>query len=155
MRKIALLIATVGGIGKFPFCPGTVGTIPGVVLWWFTTLLPFSLFVIVLVQICLFVLLFIIGLWSSTKAERIIGKKDPSEVVIDEAVSPLITFIAMPFSWPVLLIGFILNRFFDILKPFPINRLQKLKSGWGIMADDVASGIVSAAVLHIIYYFFF
>ena len=153
--KIAWLIATVGGIGKFPVGPGTVGTIPGVILWWLTTLLPFSLLIITIIQLLLFVLIFLVGLWSSTIAEKVIGKKDPSEVVIDEAVSPLITFLGIAtFSWTIVLIGFVLNRIFDIWKPYPINRLQDFKSGWGIMIDDVASAIVSAVFLQVIIYFF-
>ena len=152
--KIAWLIATVGGIGKFPFCPGTIGTIPGVILWWLTTLLPFSLLIVTIIQLLLFVIIFWIGLWSSTIAEKVIGKKDPSEVVIDEAVSPLITFLGIAvFSWKIAVIGFILNRIFDIWKPYPINRLQDFKSGWGIMIDDVASAIVSAVFLRVIIYF--
>ena len=155
--KIAWLIATVGGIGKFPVGPGTVGTIPGVILWWLTTLLPdsYSLLTIIIIQLGLFVLIFFIGLWSSTIAEKVIGKKDPSEVVIDEAVSPLITFLGIAaFSWEIAIIGFVLNRIFDIWKPYPINRLQDFKSGWGIMIDDVASAIVSAVFLRVIIYFF-
>ena len=154
--KIAWLIATVGGIGKFPVGPGTIGTIPGVILWWLTTLLSnsYSLLTITIIQLLLFVLIFYVGLWSSTIAEKVIGKKDPSEVVIDEAVSPLITFLGITtFSWTIVLIGFVLNRIFDIWKPYPINRLQDFKSGWGIMIDDVASAIVSAVVLRVIIFF--
>ena len=149
--EISWWIATVGGIGKFPFCPGTIGTIPGVILCWLTTLLPYSPLTITIIQLLLFVLIFFIGLWASTLAEKVIGKKDPSEVVIDEAVSPLITFLGIAtFSWKIAIIGFVLNRIFDIWKPFPINRLQNFKSGWGIMIDDVASAIVSAVVLRVI-----
>ncbi len=140
-------MATVGGIGLLPGAPGTAGSLVGVALWWVTTLLPAP--VTVWVQAGLLAVILAVGVWSSARVEKASGKCDPPQIVIDEVAGMLITFLAAPFSWPVAVAGFVLFRFFDIVKPFPINRLQRLKGGWGVMADDVAAGVASALLLRV------
>jgi len=147
-KSAAFWFATVGGTGLVPRMPGTAGTVVGVLLWYCTTLLPHSLFL----QVVLFACLFVIGLWASSSFERQFNRKDPSEVVIDETAAVLITFFGLPFSWFACITGFILFRIFDIIKPFPINRLERIKGGWGIMIDDVAAGIFSLIILRILLY---
>lgn len=91
-----------------------------------------------------------LGVVASTRAERLLGATDPHEIVIDEFAAVFITLFALPFSWPALLVGLAAHRVFDILKPFPINRLQQLPGGWGIMADDIAAGLASTAVVRLV-----
>ena len=146
---IVKFLATFGGSGLAPFAPGTFGSLAGLVFCWLFSLArqPSIQF---LFQI-LFLIIFIpLGVVVSSKYEKITGKHDPKEVVIDEVVGMVITLFSLPFSLFNIVVGFALFRFFDILKPFPIGKLQNIKGGWGIMADDIAAGFVSLAVLKII-----
>lgn len=92
--------------------------------------------------------LFGIGVWAAGKAEKFFGKVDPGPVVIDEVVGQMITLLLWPHaSWKWLLAGFLLFRAFDIVKPFPARRAERIAGGWGIMLDDVVAGAYSLAVL--------
>jgi len=90
------------------------------------------------------------------EAEKEFGQKDDHRIVFDEFVSIFITFIgfSLGISWYWLIVGFLLNRFFDIVKPQPIFALQRLPAGWGIMMDDVIAGVYSNVVLRVIMFFF-
>jgi phosphatidylglycerophosphatase A len=88
-----------------------------------------------------------LGVIASSRAENYFSEKDPSQIVIDEVVGFLITMFMIPFSWPILLIGFVLNRVLDIWKPFPARQSQQLPGGWGIMVDDFISGFYSNLLL--------
>lgn len=100
-------------------------------------------------SLSLIVALFFIGSLTSTLVERKLGK-DPSEVVIDEVVGFLITMCGFCWSPRRLIVGFFVFRFFDIAKPFPARRIERLPGGWGIMTDDVIAGIYSNMTLRII-----
>jgi phosphatidylglycerophosphatase A len=84
---------------------------------------------------------------------RASGRKDPQFVVIDEVAGQLITLIAAPIAWQSLLLGFILFRGFDIVKPWPVRRLERLPEGVGIVVDDVAAGIYGLAVMQVVLHF--
>jgi phosphatidylglycerophosphatase A len=86
----------------------------------------------------------------SSQAERYWGKKDDRRIVIDEIMGFLVTMLWVPMSIPSVIGGFILFRFFDILKPFPIRHLERVKSGFGVVLDDVLAGIYSNIILHFI-----
>ena len=75
--------------------------------------------------------------------------KDPQPVVFDEIAAFFWVFLFVPLTWTTSLIGFVLFRVFDILKPWPIPRLERLPRGWGVMADDAAAGLLAGAVLGI------
>ena len=94
----------------------------------------------------------LIGIPAATRVARARGTKDPQIVVIDEVAGQLITLIAAPVSWKSLLLGFILFRGFDIVKPPPLRRLEQLPQGVGIVVDDVGAGLyallIMQAVLH-------
>lgn len=92
------------------------------------------------------VLITALGVWSANKVEKEWGK-DHNRVVIDEISGMAITLLFLPFSVTTLCIGFVLFRFFDILKPLYIRRLEMWKGGWGVMADDVLAGIYSNLIL--------
>lgn len=94
-----------------------------------------------------------IGIPAATLEARGCGTKDPSHVVIDEVAGQLITLIGCPILWKPLLAGFILFRAFDILKPPPIRRLEKLPEGTGIVVDDLGAGIYGLIVLQLLLYF--
>jgi len=132
-----------------PRAPGTFGSIAGLIVCWGFSLASPDINRILLQT--LFLILFIpIGVVASDKYEKFTGKHDPKEVVIDEVVGMVITLYSLPFSIFNILIGFALFRFFDILKPFPIGKLQKINGGWGIMADDIAAGLISLIILKLI-----
>ena len=86
-------------------------------------------------------------------AEKMFSEKDPQRVVIDEFFGLWLSFIFLPFSFKTALLGFLLFRFFDIVKPFPINSVQKIKGGLGIMFDDIIAGTYSRILLGILLYF--
>jgi phosphatidylglycerophosphatase A len=92
------------------------------------------------------------GVWAATRTEKVLGEKDPRPVIIDEIAGQLMTFLLVPFaaSWLAVGAGFFLFRVFDILKPYPAHRLEHLKSGTGIMADDLVAGAYGALGLMIL-----
>ncbi|MEI6634435.1 MAG: phosphatidylglycerophosphatase A [Chlamydiota bacterium] len=89
------------------------------------------------------------GVAAGTAAEKAFGEKGPPRVVIDETASVMITFAFLPLTAWALLAGFILNRVMDIVKPFPADRLQGLRGGWGIMMDDLVAGIYANLALRL------
>jgi phosphatidylglycerophosphatase A len=101
----------------------------------------------------LLVLSVAIGIPAATLEARGCGKKDPSHVVIDEVAGQLLTFTAVPIGWKPLLAGFILFRVFDILKPPPIRRLERLPEGTGIVVDDLGAGVYALIVMQILLHF--
>lgn len=140
--------ATALGTGLSPWAPGTVGSAFAVVLYWL--FFPASSWYSLLIILVLLAL----GTWSSFAMAESCDNDDPSMVVIDEVVGQCLTFLFLPFfDWKVVLAGFLLFRFFDILKPWPVGRLERLPGGYGIMFDDVAAGIMANLVLQILFRF--
>jgi phosphatidylglycerophosphatase A len=139
---VALAIATAGGAGYAPVAPGTAGTAVGLLLWW---ALPRS----VPVQALVVVLLFALGSWSGTIAERYFQKTDPGQVVVDEVMGMLITLLMIPVGWKGALAGFLLFRLLDVVKPPPVNWLERLPGGLGIMADDAGAAIYANLALRV------
>jgi phosphatidylglycerophosphatase A len=129
-------------VGYFPVAPGTAGTAAAAIIYWFIA--PGHL----LIYGAITVVFFFLGARASTVVERQQGP-DPSLVVIDEMVGFWIALLALPKTWPVLLIAFFLFRIFDIWKPFPVRRAERLPEGWGIMADDAIAGIYTNLLLHL------
>lgn len=153
-------MATGFGFGFSPFAPGTMGALWGVpIAWALGQIQTPSLGVAgpALIQIAVIVVLGAIGVPLCTEAAKRLGdKKDPGAVVWDEIASMPITFFLVPlYAWSgpsmvaVIAVGFVLNRIFDIIKPPPCPRLEKLDGGLGIMADDWAAGIYSCISLHL------
>jgi len=153
VRFIIEFLATGFYLGYIPFASGTFGTILGLLIW---VLLSQSFFFYIIV-----IVFTISGFLISNYAEKyLFNEKDSRKIVIDEIVGILITFVAFKFALDVegctyLASGFILFRFFDILKPFPIKNMQKLNGGIGIMLDDIASGVLSNIILQFIRLIFF
>jgi phosphatidylglycerophosphatase A len=95
------------------------------------------------------VVILALGVWSAGKVESQWGK-DSAKVVIDEVAGMCLTLLFIPVKWQYMLIGLVLFRFFDIVKPLYIRRMEKLNGGWGVMLDDVLAGIYSNIVLQLI-----
>ena len=147
------LIATSLGAGFSPFAPGTVGALVAVMVWYLCSLcMDYCALQWTLVG--LIVVFTILGVWSATISERYWGE-DPSRVVMDETVGEWIALLAVPASghWGYVLAAFVLFRFFDIVKPLGVRSMEKLKGGYGIMADDILSGIYAAIVIVVFNYF--
>jgi phosphatidylglycerophosphatase A len=142
--KCALVLAVWFGAGLMPKAPGTFGTLAAVPL--------------VLIMGCLgtvssvlFLLGFIfLAVWTSGLSGKLLEREDPGEVVIDEVAGLLLTLFFLPQTWASLSLGFVLFRFFDILKPFPIGRLERIKGGMGIVSDDLLAGIYANLLLRIL-----
>lgn len=134
-----LHLAAVGlGSGLSPKMPGTVGSLAAIPFLWLLTGLPIWAYLSILV------LTFIFGVWCCQSASDAMGVHDHGGIVFDEFVGMWITFLTMPLTGLHLLAGFILFRFFDILKPWPIRWLDnKVQGGFGIMIDDVLAGVFS------------
>jgi phosphatidylglycerophosphatase A len=94
-----------------------------------------------------------IGIPAATQVSRASGIKDPQFVVIDEVAGQFIALVFVPVSWQSLLAAFILFRGFDMVKPPPLRRLEKLPEGVGIVVDDVGAGLYALAVMQILLHF--
>jgi len=144
--------ATFFGIGRIRPGPGTWASGVTVLLWWLLTrAIPPQwqpLLALVLAGLALAV-----GIPAATQVSRASGLKDPQFVVIDEVVGQLITLVAVPVAWQSLVVGFILFRGFDILKPPPVRQLEQLREGVGIVVDDVAAGIYALVVMQLLLHF--
>jgi len=145
MKHFILLLATGFGVGYSPIAPGTLGTLIAIPVYYFLSNISSPIYEITLVGF------FFLSVWVSESAEIFFGKKDDQRIVIDEIMGFLITMLWAPKTAILIVIGFFLFRFFDILKPFPIRRLEKgLKGGYGVVLDDVMAGVYANIVLQII-----
>lgn len=134
------------GAGLSPWAPGTVGTI--------ATLPLAALFIWLgpLVHMFLTMILTVVAILACEKYEKQVGGHDHSHIVIDEVVGFLITMTWLPLTWQSFVFGFILFRFFDILKPWPIRHFdQKVPGGLGVVFDDVLAGVLANVLLQIAY----
>lgn len=103
-----------------------------------------------IVELAVIVLLFAAGVWSSSVAERHFGGVDPAPVILDEVVGMLITLAFIPVSVTGAIVGFLLFRLFDVVKPWPANRLEALHGGLGIMADDAMAAVYGNVALRLL-----
>ena len=147
----AWAIGTFAGIGKLKPGPGTWASVATVVLW--RALAPLAGGYRVTAAITAAVVVTLIGIAASTRVERESGKKDPSFVVIDEVAGQLVALAGAALDWKSLLASLILFRVFDIVKPPPLRRLEKLPEGAGIMLDDVGAGLYALAVMALVRHF--
>ena len=135
------LVATLGGLGLVPLAPGTVASLFAVLAYFLLyELNPYApvLFLIFLIPI---------AIWGSGKYEASMNQQDPPEIVVDEWVGQFICFIGVEPSSSALVAGFFLFRIFDIIKLPPVRRLEELSGGVGVVADDVAAGIIGWVIL--------
>jgi phosphatidylglycerophosphatase A len=147
-RTLAVWVATVAGAGYFPVAPGTVGSAVAVLLVAVLDTIPLTRVGHVALLALLVALIFFLGVWAAGQSEKFFGRTDPGHVVIDEVAGQMVAFLLVPHaSWKLLLAGFALFRFFDVTKPFPAGRAERLPGGWGIMVDDVVAGAYALGAL--------
>jgi phosphatidylglycerophosphatase A len=140
--RFRLAVATCFGLGYAPAAPGTVGSLPGVLLAFVLASAggwPAALTGAVAVAL--------IGLWAAGGAAARLGEDDPRPVVIDETAGQMVTLLFLPPTPAVLAAGFAIFRILDIAKPPPIRRLESLPGGSGIMADDLVAGVYGNLLL--------
>jgi phosphatidylglycerophosphatase A len=136
-----VILAAWGPCGFAPFAPGTVGTLGAIPLFWALRHMPLPLYLLTVVA---FVAL---GVFAAAQAGRYWKVVDASPIVIDEVAGYLVTMALVPWSWGAAVAGFLLFRLFDVVKPWPASAFDRVKSGFGVVMDDVAAGVWAAAVL--------
>jgi phosphatidylglycerophosphatase A len=146
MGYFILLLATGFGLGYSPIAPGTLGTLIAIPLYYFLSNIQSPTYEITLIGFLF------LSVWVSQTAEIFFGRRDDPRIVIDEMMGFLITMLWVPKTILFVILGFFLFRFFDILKPFPIRRLERgLKGGYGVVMDDVMAGVYANIILQLIY----
>ncbi len=147
MDRLSTILATFFGVGRLPWAPGTWGSLAGLLLAWPFLDRPWFLVVAVVV-------LTVVAIPACTRAEAVMGEKDPPSIVVDEVVGTWTALVALPdprvetrFYYAVM--AFILFRLFDIWKPFPWKKAQNLPGGWGILADDLGAGLYANLFLRV------
>ena len=148
--KISEWIATCFKVGYLPFAPGTWGSVFAILLWW--VLLKDLNTYIFGVVIIIFLL---IGIVVSNIIIDQSGDHDPSHIIIDELVGQWLALFLLPEGFFNIAISFILFRFFDIIKPWPIRLIEKLPKGLGVMSDDLAAGFITLVLIQIINIYLF
>jgi phosphatidylglycerophosphatase A len=148
MRAVAVFLATFGYTGLFPFAPGTIGSLAGLLVY-AAIMRSGGGAVAELVTIAV---LLGGGVWAGTIAEHHFGGEDPGPVIVDEVAGMLITVLLVPVSATGAVAGFVIFRVFDILKPFPASRLERLHGGWGVMADDVMAAVYGNLTLRLLWW---
>jgi phosphatidylglycerophosphatase A len=160
---VALAIATCG-VGYLPLAPGTWGSLVGIGIYFLLQSItyrfigwavransvifvsPWSLFLAA--ELILITVITLVGIWAATRTEKLSGRKDPGKVVIDEVAGQLIALLPivprLDPGWSSIVAAFVLFRFFDIVKPYPARRFERLESGLGIMSDDIVAGAYAA-----------
>jgi phosphatidylglycerophosphatase A len=141
-RRLGLFIATCGYLGYVPVAPGTFGSAAGLAVFMGVRSTGSSA-----VEIGAIVFLFVLGLWSGTIAEHHFGGIDPGPVVLDEVVGMLITLALLPVNTAGAIVGFVVFRVLDVVKPWPSARFEKLPGGLGVMADDGMAAIYGNLVM--------
>jgi phosphatidylglycerophosphatase A len=142
--NIVLFIAQGAFSGRFPKAPGTAGTVAGVLLYMLLKDLGTLWYCIAYTAIAA------LGSLAAGRADEVLGTQDSPTIVIDEIAGFLVAMFLIPFSWGYVVAGFTLFRFFDILKPWPLKRLQEVPGGPGVMLDDLGAAVYTNVILQII-----
>jgi len=142
LKQLAVFVASFGYVGYFPFAPGTAGSAAGLALFAFIRWIG-----VPAIELGAIVAVFAIGVWAANGTEAATGRKDPGIVVIDEVLGMLITLALLPVSMLGILVGFLLFRALDVIKPYPARQLESLHGGLGIMADDAMAGLYAYVIM--------
>jgi phosphatidylglycerophosphatase A len=142
MHRVGLFIATCGYLGYVPVAPGTFGSAAGLAVFFLVRSTGSTM-----VEVAAIAVLFALGIWSGTVAERHFGGIDPAPVVMDEVVGMLITLAFLPVSVTGAIVGFLVFRVLDVLKPWPSAGFEHLPGGLGVMADDGMAAIYGNVVM--------
>jgi phosphatidylglycerophosphatase A len=142
MSRVGLFIATCGYIGYVPVAPGTFGSAAGLAVFFLLRHIGSTG-----AEVATIAALFGVGIWSSTVAEHHFGRIDPAPVVLDEVVGMLVTLAFLPVSIGGALVGFLVFRILDVIKPWPSARFESLPGGLGVMADDGMAAVYGNLVM--------
>lgn len=145
--RFVLFLGEGFGLGRMPFAPGTFGSLWGLVIGWCFWVSSAGLWI----RLAAFLAMFVPGIFLCHRSAMLRGKKDPGSVVWDEMTAFPLVYLLVPLNWWWLLAGFVAFRFFDIAKPWPVRRFERLPGGLGIMADDQIAGIYAAIVLYVLH----
>jgi len=145
VNGLVKLLATWFGAGLSPVAPGTVGTAAAIPLYLLLARLPLGWYLA-------FLLIFSVGAcWVADRAETIYERHDPGLIVIDEVAGFLLTMAGSACGWREILAGFLLFRFFDVIKPFPARNIDRqLKNGCGVVLDDLVAGLYACLSLQVL-----
>jgi phosphatidylglycerophosphatase A len=147
-RTAAFWIASGFGAGLSPKAPGTVGTLVAILPWLLLRELP------VLAYLAVVIATFALGVWAAQRVIDMLGAEDPGVVVIDEWIGLWITLLLVPPGWVWLVVGVVLFRLFDIVKPWPVGWAdRRLHGGFGAMFDDALAGVYSLLALQLLVWF--
>lgn len=138
------IVSTFLGLGYFPLAPGTFTSL--------VVLLLYKYFLFTLnrpVYLAFLLIFFLGGVISSSRHSSRLNQSDPSCIVVDEAGGQLLVFFGLNPSWILLALGFFLFRFFDIIKPYPIRKVETLPKGWGIMLDDILAAVYAGILVNV------
>jgi phosphatidylglycerophosphatase A len=141
VSALVRIVATVFGIGLVPLAPGTAASAAAALAFKFALHGLDGLFYALLVAG-----LFFGGAAAAGRLAAELGRPDPGRIVVDEVCGQLVALAFLPGGWLPVGLSFALFRFFDIIKPWPVRRLERLPGGWGIMADDIAAGLAAAVL---------
>jgi phosphatidylglycerophosphatase A len=141
-RRIGVFIATCAYVGYAPVAPGTFGSAAGLAVYYLVRRQASTR-----VELAVIAAVLAVGLWAATEAEHYFGGIDPGPVVIDEVVGMLITLALIPVSITGAIVGFLIFRVLDVVKPWPARRLEHLPGGFGIVLDDVMAGIYGNLIM--------
>ena len=140
--RLARFCATFLHIGDFPVAPGSAASAAALVVAFLLHRWPWA-------YILTGIFFTVLGFMSAGRVEKLMGRKDPGCIVIDEAAGVMISFLFVPMTWPVMVTGFFLFRAFDMFKIYPANRLEDMGGSVGIMADDIAAGLYANLTLQV------
>jgi phosphatidylglycerophosphatase A len=142
MRRLGVFIATCGYLGYAPVAPGTWGSAAGLLVFFAVRSTGSTT-----VELAVIAALFAVGVWSGTQAEHHFGGIDPGPIVLDEVVGMLITLALLPVNLTGALVGFVIFRVLDVVKPWPSAGFEKLPGGLGVMADDGMAAVYGNLVM--------
>ncbi len=150
MKLLARIISTGLGTGYFPIAPGTMGSLAILIVYWICPEISSLQLLLIIFGLSA------VGIYTATVTEREMTSKlgqdkgsDPGIIVIDEIIGMLIALLFIPKTTFFLITAFVLFRIFDIAKPYPARKMEKLHGGWGIVLDDVVAGIYANIVIQI------
>ena len=148
--KISEWIATCFKVGYLPFAPGTWGSVFAILLWW-VLLKDLNTYIFG----AIIIIFLLIGIVVSNIIIDQSGDHDPSYIIIDELVGQWLALFLIPDGFFNIAISFILFRFFDIIKPWPIRLIEKLPKGLGVMSDDLTAGFITLVLIQVINIYLF
>lgn len=146
IRRIGVFIATIAYVGYAPVAPGTFGSAAGLAVYYLVRRAGGA----PLLELAVIAAVFLIGIWSGTEAEHFFGGTDPGPVVIDEVMGMLITLALVPVTVMGAVVGFLVFRVLDVIKPWPAARFEALPGGLGVMADDAMAAVYGNLIMQVL-----